>query len=844
MFSRGLCHTHDMDHPAVRTNTCALMRFGVVAAVVLVAVSCSDGGDSVSDSVVDTTQVGESSEWTYEATIRRTSDGVPHIVAKDLKGVFFGQGYASSQDHACTLADQMLKVQGRRASALGPGENNSNIDSDFAWLAIDIDRLARADYAQVPPYITEQFEAFAAGWNAHLEAVGVDGLSGWCKGADWVNSITGEDLYAYARSIALNASSERLTSFIASAQPPGGVEDFVPTIGAGPRETVASNAWAVGRDLVEGGNGGVLVANPHFPWEGELRFWEVQLTVPGELDIYGANLIGVPGIGIGFTSEFAWTHTVSAGARFTAYTLTLDPDDPQMYFVDGERRKMDSKVYAIDVLQPDGSLVKEQRTLFRSEYGPILDFPGVGWSTGLVITYRDANIDNDEFILQYADMARAKNFDEFVEAHRTNQGVPWFNTIAVSKDGRAWYADSSATPNLSDEAEAAYREALASGGLAKVARQLGAVLLDGSNSLYEWEVQDGARDPGLVPWNELPQTERTDFVFNANDSFWVNNGSETTDGDYSILHGEQDTARSLRTRENLRILSDVSAEGFAGADGKFTAEELRIAALANTSYPARMLREALVERCRSASQVALPAVPGDDEFEGLPAGSIDLSTSCDVLASWDGTFDLDSPGAPLFREWLGQFPSTALTQAGVLFAEPFDPKDPANTPGGLAPATGTDDPIVTNLARATQILRATGFSESSTLREMQFAARSSTRIPVHGGLGTDGVTNVVNWGSSGSSTETAPTRGKRVVPSSSVTTEGYPINYGTSFLMVVDFTKGSPQAWAMLTYSNSGNRSSPAFDVQMRAFSEKKWRSVLFDQDEIEADAVSTTVRR
>ena len=69
----------------------------------------------------------------------------------------------------------------------------------------------------------------------------------------------------------------------------------------------------------------MLLANPHFPWEGELRFWEVQLTVPGELDVYGAQLSGLPGIGIGFTEASAWTHTVSAGKRFTAYKLTLVP---------------------------------------------------------------------------------------------------------------------------------------------------------------------------------------------------------------------------------------------------------------------------------------------------------------------------------------------------------------------------------------------------------------------------------------------------------------------------------------------------------------------------------------
>jgi acyl-homoserine-lactone acylase len=824
------------------------LKVVLLVGLVVGATACSGGDSSSEDSTADSLPVDstvvDSGTGTFEATIRRTSDGVPHIVADDLRGVFFGQGYASAQDHGCSLADQMLKVQSRRAAELGPGQDDANINSDFAWLSIGIDKLARADYVAVPDDITEQFEAFAAGWNAHLEAVGTEGMTGWCKGADWVTPITGEDLYAYARSIALNASSSRLASYIATAQPPESEDLGIPTVGVNSATTtIASNGWAVGSDLVEGGQGAVLVANPHFPWEGELRFWEVHLTVPGELDIYGANLTGVPGIGIGFTEEFAWSHTVSAGARFTAYTLQLDPETPTWYYVDGQSVEMEQSDFSIDVLQPDGSTNKVLRRMYFSEYGPILDFPGVGWTESLVITYRDANIDNDEFILQYADMARAKSFDEFVEAHRTHQGVPLFNTIAVSKDGRAWYADTSATPNLSAEAEAAYRAELGAGGLTTLARQSGAVLLDGSNSLFRWEEQAGSRDPGLVPWEELPQSERRDFVFNANDSFWVNNGAETLNGAYSILHGEQGTARSLRTRENVRILTDTSPTGFAGADGKFSSEELRNAALGNTSYPAWMLRESLVERCTSAGIVPLSPVYGEGNVEILPQEEIDLSTACEVLSAWDGTFNLDAPGAPLFREWIGQFPQSAFADDGILFAEGFDPADPANTPRGLAESDDPTNAVIINLARAVQILRSAGFSESSTLRDTQFAARSEPRIPVHGGLGSDGVTNIVSWGGLGSSTEDVPTRGERVAPGSTLTEDGYPINYGTSFIMVVDFTEGSPRAWAFLTYSNTGDRTSDLFNAQMQAFSDKEWRSVLFDSADIDADSTAITVR-
>jgi len=524
----------------------------ILAPIIFLATACSGGDDSSPAPDESTTIVGEeTSEHLYEATIRRTSDGVPHIVAADLPGVFFGQGYASAEDHACSLADQLLKITSTRAAFLGAGSGDANINSDFAWKSIGINELAREDYLAVSTEITDQFEAFAAGWNSYVDEVGVDGLSGWCSGADWVRTVTGEDVYAYARSIALNASSSRLAGYIASAVPPSNAEAQpanyeTPALAATP---MASNGWAVGRDAVEGGQGGVLVANPHFPWEGELRFWEVHLTVPGELDIYGANLTGVPGIGIGFTENFAWTHTVSAGSRFTAYTLTLDPASPTSYLVDGAPVEMTSQDFTVDVLGEDGTTTSMNRTLWFSEYGPILDFPGVGWSSSLVTTYRDANINNDEFIEQYSAMGRAKSLDEFIEAHETYQGVPLFNTIAVSNDGRAWYGDISATPNLTAEAEADYMAQVAAGGIAAIGRQSGAIVLDGSKSSNRWEEQEGSRDPGLVPWSELPMTERTDYVFNANDSFWLANASETLQGKYSVLHGEQNTVRSVRTLE-------------------------------------------------------------------------------------------------------------------------------------------------------------------------------------------------------------------------------------------------------------------------------------------------------
>ena len=136
----------------------------------------------------------------------------------------------------------------------------------------------------------------------------------------------------------------------------------------------ASNGWALGAERSTTG-GGMLVGNPHFPWEGELRFWEVHLTVPGEVDVYGVQLSGVPGIGIGFTETFGWTHTVSAGNRFTAYRLDLVPGDPTRYVYGDEERAIEPTDVTIEVLGDDGEVTEEVLAEVHQMAGTLLSNP-------------------------------------------------------------------------------------------------------------------------------------------------------------------------------------------------------------------------------------------------------------------------------------------------------------------------------------------------------------------------------------------------------------------------------------------------------------------------------------
>jgi acyl-homoserine-lactone acylase len=862
---------------------------GMVALVALVvAGACTGDDDAGDDASPDRGDVVGSGD-TYEATIRRDGAGVPHITGDSLADVTFGQGWASGEDRACDLADQVVKIRGERAQLFGPGDDDANVDSDFAWRQIGILDRATDDWEDADDDVHDLVTAFTDGWNAQLDEVGVDDLPGWCKGEEWVRPLEPVEVYAYARSIALYASSVQLVDYIAAARPPGedAADDEVDgddssssssrssttesasgsgsasdEEAAGPLlpQPIASNGWAIGKDRSAAG-GGLLMANPHFPWEGELRFWEAQLTIPGELDVYGVQLSGLPGIGIGFTKDFGWTHTVSAGNRFTAYTLTLVPGKPTTYRYGDEEREMTSKDITVEVRDDDGGSHEVSRTMWSSHYGPIIDVRGVldvpqlGWTEQSALTFRDANIDDDEILDQYLGMAEAEDFDEFVDVHREVTGVPLFNTIAASADGRAWYADTSATPDLSDEAIAAFEARKGEDMMTSVAADNGLVLLDGSDPMFEWQEVDGARDPGLVPFDDMPMVERDDYVFNANDSFWLPNASEVLAGDYSPLHGDQETARSPRTRENATVLSDMSPEGPSGEDGKFTLDELADAAVLDRGYTSRTLLGDVVDRCQAATgPVGVEALTGDDGDEVLPAAQVDIGPACDVLAGWDGVYDVDRAGPIVWREMMHQFDFADLNAAGNLWAEPFDPEAPVDTPSGLARdvGEGSPDPALQALARATQVLDVAGVAVDTPLGDVQVALRDGERIPIHGGDAFDGTTNVVGYGRGWTilDPELADLRPEDAVPgtpSSLRTVDGDPtylVDNGTSFMLALAFDDDGPHAEAFLTYGDTEDRSSDLYTEATQRFSDKDWRDVAFTEDEIAADTVGTTTVR
>ncbi len=797
---------------------------------VALGVGCSDDGGAEGDSEGSSdTGEGETGEGSlYSAQIRRTSHGVAHISADDWGSLGFGQGYAFTQDKGCVLADQIVKVRSRRSRWFGPGEANANIYSDFAFLQLHVMDVATAHYPELDDDIQAMIAGYAAGYNA---AVAEGDIGGDCDGAAWVpTAVEPEELFAYYYNLSMLAGSWQLTAGIGAAQAPGSGNkppDPAPHYSTVTkyRGVLGSNGWGVGGEVSATG-GGMVFGNPHFPWEGELQLWESHLVGPDGFEVYGAGLLGVPGVLIGFNEGMAWTHTVSDGHRLTLYEIKSPPGEPTKYLYDGEVRDMSSEDFSIDVLQGDGGLAPQSRTLWRTHYGPMLALAPFYWTDDFALSYRDANADNFQIIEQFLRMNQATTLEAFQQVHAEVNAIPWVNTISASADGRAWYMDASPTPNISQAAIDAWYERSES-GFTKAFADQDIWLLDGSDSRDEWIDDPAALRPGLVAPGDQPQLERTDFVFNANDSYWMTNPAQLLTG-YSPLHGFEETARQPRTRMNARVLQEIAAgEGYAGADGKLDLEELAAAGLSNRGFMEEALRAEVVDRCTGV---------GVWEVDG---SMIDLAEACDLLAAWDGRLDLESVGAVVWREWVGDYdyPLTySEADTGVLFETPFDVSDPMGTPSDLAPAGDSGDRALDALGRAVLRLDEAGIALDSPLGEVQFVRRGDKVIPVTGGGAHEGVTNIMFARQLRSDLGPTVELGEPINENTGLRPEGYPCTYGSSFMMAMSFTDEGPEAKAILTYSQSAEPDSGWFHDQTELFSKKQWRPALWHEADIAAD--------
>lgn len=728
---------------------------------------------------------------TYEAEVRRTDGGIPHIRAYDYASLGYGTAYAMAQDNLCLMADQFLTMAAERSVHLGP--QDGNLESDFFHKMV----LDRGDALEpVAAAFGKIFRGAAAGYNRYLREMRASNKKPECAEAVWLREATDADFRRVTRrEFLLPYFSEMLVA----AKPP--------SAGAGPTasasfdftsplpEGMGSNAMALGREATRNGRG-LLLANPHQRWHGaNQRFHALHQTLPGEFNVIGANQINRPNVGFGTSEHVAWTSTVSTASRYSFYMLTLVPGQPTTYLFDGEPREMIARTVSITVKNADGGVSTASHTFYSTHFGAFLVGGKFPWSEQVAFAARftESGWRGSEALLpQY----HATSVDELKAVHDDYQFLP-VNLIAADDAGSTLYADPGPTPNIPDAKAAA-------------CTVFHGAALDGSKSSCQWDTDTDAAVPGIYGPGNLPSLKRTDYVTNSNDTYWLANPNTPLTG-FNANLGLAEKEQTLRSRTGLEIVK----QRLDGSDGLgeagFDLDLLQTLALQNRNKGGELLRDAIEALCTANPSVALP--------DGT---SIDIGEACPVLANWDLRSDLKSVGAVLFRETLragnGERRLPKMWNFGVV----FDPTDPLNTPRDLDPV---DNPAVLQaLATAVQLLRDAGIALDAPLGDVQSVTRNGERIPLHGGEEFEGVYNKLSAAFAGEA--------------------GYPEVTGTSssWIQATEFGEDGPRVRAFLTYSLSADPNSPHFSDQTKRYSAKSWIDIPFHQDDVVAASLSHVV--
>ncbi|MET9342434.1 penicillin acylase family protein [Nonomuraea sp. NPDC003804] len=734
----------------------------------------------------------------YSAQIRRTEYGLPHVSAKDYGGLGFGYGYAFAQDNLCVLASWVVTLRGERSRHFGPQAKSddpvrpvANLVSDVYYKSVADSGVVRRLLAQPPPVgpsdeLRRLVDGYAAGYNRYLEETGVANLPDpTCRGKAWVGRITATDIWNNLLDLGRMVSSSQFKEHIVGGAAAEGPQR---------RPAAGSNAWALGRRATRDGHG-MLLADPHFPWNGIRRFYQVHLTIPGVLDVSGASLYGTPVVQIGHNAAVAWTHTVSHAQRFSLYQLDLV--DPTSYLVDGHAEPMSRQ--EVRVTLQDGTTVAH--TLHTSRYGPVL---AAGQTDKVAYALADANAANLRAADEWLAMARARNLTQLRAAQTAHQGMPFVHTLATDAGGTAFFADTSVVPHVTDaQADRCAKPSPMPG--------LEAYVLDGSTSACLWGKDRDAVVPGIFGPASQPKLTRADYVANSNNTAWMTNPSAPLTG-YPRVWGEARTELEPRPRVSL----DMIAQRLSGTDGLgdpgFTLQTLQATAQGKRNHTFELMRSDLLKLCRTHPELTTSA-----------GRQVNVRAACRTLRAWDGRATLDGQGAVLWREFFARLerPTRPGDPVFTPWRVPFDPAHPLTTPRGLK----RDDPVVRQaLADAVLYFQTNRIPLALTPGQ----AQHYSSIPVPGCTEGEGCFDRVRM------------RGR-------LGTDGrYPeVDTGSSFMMAVELTRAGPRTRTILTYSLSTNPDSPHHTDQTVLFSRGQWVSERFTEAEIAADPHlrTTTVR-
>ncbi len=492
--------------------------------------------------------------------------GVPHIYAGSRKEAFYAFGWSQMHAHGELILKLYAQSRGRASVHLG----EDYIESDLYVQHMRGPEIAQDWLRRQDGEYGDYLAAFAQGMNDYIEAH-PSAIPEDLKSILPIESV--DPLMHIVRVI--------LFKFVAG----DAYSDIIKEMGLG------SNAIAIAPSRSTSGNA-MLLANPHLPWSGYFKWFEVQITDPN-VDAYGVALVGVPFLSVVITPDLAWTHTVNMFDGVDRYALELLEGG---YLLDGKRQAFKTDQLTLDVKLPDGRLIQKNVSRRQSAHGPVVK------NDGKDIAVRLVGLGQANVVKQYWDMAQAKDLASF-ESIISRLQMPFFNTVYADANGEIFFFSGGRQPDRKMGDWATWQG-----------------VMPGTDSKFIWKNTLG---PDVLPKLRNP---RTGFIQNSNDAPWTSTYPFALESsDYSPLVAPS-IPPHYRAQRSLIMVSQDSQISFEELDAIRADTHLQTADL-------------FLDELISAAEASQEAK---------------LREAAKILRNWNRRTDVYSRGAPLFIGWLAR----------------------------------------------------------------------------------------------------------------------------------------------------------------------------------------------
>ena len=502
-----------------------------------------------------------------DTIIKWDTYGVPHIKAQSKEDLFFAQGWALMHNHANKVLELYGKSRGKGSEYWG----EKYLKNDILVHTLGFERLAVDWDLQQDPEMRLIYSNFVDGINAYLQ-----------NNLDQIDEKNKAVLPISTKDVNMHGMFVVFTRFI------GG--DDLGLIQRWP--DMGSNTYAIGPERSASGNT-MLVQNPHLPWYNEFLFTEYHFNLKGR-NMYGANIIGMPGIAIGFNESLGWSHTDNTIDNSDTYELQLIEDG---YELDGKKKDFTIFTKTLKIKQKDGNLKEKEITILNTLHGPV-----VKKMDDKVLAIRLAGTDRANMFLQWWRMLNSKNFKEFESALEMAQ-IPFWNVMYADKYGDIFYLFNGLVPIRKQDTWEYWNR----------------IIPDGKSEDIWTEYH---------PYKDLPKLKNPDsgWLQNANDPPWTSTiPIELYPKDYPGYMAPK--RMDFRPQRSARMIIE---------DNSITFDEL--------------VDFKLSTRVEFADRIL------DDLFKAIDVfGSKKAKEGKAVLERWDRNAEVDSKGMVLFFTWASKF---------------------------------------------------------------------------------------------------------------------------------------------------------------------------------------------